>query len=733
MNLRISPSERPADAARKRQVNKVKFCFGIHNHQPVGNFGWVIEEAYQKSYLPFLQLLSRYPDFRISLHFTGVLLEWIKQQHPDMFDLIGSLVHRGQIELLTGGMYEPILPAIPDRDKRGQIEMQTEFIRREFGVTPIGMWLAERVWEPTLPIHLRAAGVQYTILDDIHFRYSGLRADELDGYYLTEDQGAALGLFPIAKRLRYTIPFADPDATVSYLRGLAAGDGHRLGVYADDGEKFGVWPKTHEHCFVDGWLERFLRTITENLDWIEMLTFGEAFAQLPPRGRVYLPTASYSEMNEWAMPADVIEHYDDFVHRLKELHLFDAHEAFIKGGYWRNFQTKYAESNLLHKRMLYVSDLLERSRRSLTLEDYESARRLLFAGQCNCPYWHGVFGGLYLPHLRGAVYQETIAAEALLRRSLGRAKSGVTVEVVDFDCDGADEIIVTGKAQKAFIAPALGGAIVELDQLDIAKNLVDVVGRRKEGYHRKLLTHRESSSESTKSIHDLVLVKEDGLEKLLLEDNYRRAFFVDHLFAPGESLERFVLSHAAELSTLTAQKYDHRHESTSDGLAVTLSAVPTVATPLGEVQIELSKRFRFTDPGGSIVAHYRLHNPSPCTLVADFGVEFGCGSFTWPPNESELRAAGHPVDLSAQLNIANCREVLLHSRLYDFALRWRLKAATEWWTHPLYTVSLSEGGFEKVMQGLILVPRWPLRLEPGEAWETEVTLDFITEFSQRKS
>ncbi len=92
--------------------------------------------------------MKRYPAVRISLHFTGILYDWIKQYHPECFDLIRTMKDRGQLELLTGGFYEPILPAIPDRDKVGQILMQSEFIEREFGVRPAGMWLAERVWEP---------------------------------------------------------------------------------------------------------------------------------------------------------------------------------------------------------------------------------------------------------------------------------------------------------------------------------------------------------------------------------------------------------------------------------------------------------------------------------------------------------------------------------------------------------------------------------------------------------
>ena len=42
------------------------------------------------------------------------------------------------------------------------------------------------------------------------------------------------------------------------------------------------------------------------------------------------------------------------------------------------------------------------------------AREALYRGQCNCPYWHGAFGGIYLPHLRHAIYNQLIACDDLL-------------------------------------------------------------------------------------------------------------------------------------------------------------------------------------------------------------------------------------------------------------------------------------------------------------------------------
>src|SRR5207247_1964500 len=78
------------------------------------------------------------PEVRLTAHFTGNLLEWLRERAPATFDRLATVVARGQVELLTGGFYEPILSILPDGDKRGQIARLSEFIRAHFGVRPRG-------------------------------------------------------------------------------------------------------------------------------------------------------------------------------------------------------------------------------------------------------------------------------------------------------------------------------------------------------------------------------------------------------------------------------------------------------------------------------------------------------------------------------------------------------------------------------------------------------------------
>ena len=65
-------------------MKRINFIFGIHNHQPIGNFDFVFQDAYEKSYLPFLNVLEKFPSIKMAIHFTGILLEWLKRNQPDL-------------------------------------------------------------------------------------------------------------------------------------------------------------------------------------------------------------------------------------------------------------------------------------------------------------------------------------------------------------------------------------------------------------------------------------------------------------------------------------------------------------------------------------------------------------------------------------------------------------------------------------------------------------------------
>ena len=147
------------------------------------------------------------------------------------------------------------------------------------------MWMPERVWEQSFTRDLVDAGIEYTMLDDFHFKCAGLTESQLTGHLLTEDDGRVLSVFPGSERLRYTIPFAAPQQTIDYLAKMAEEHPNAVAVFGDDGEKFGTWPETKKHVYDDGWLARFFDALVQNQDWIQVTTLAEAFDNVPPVGQ----------------------------------------------------------------------------------------------------------------------------------------------------------------------------------------------------------------------------------------------------------------------------------------------------------------------------------------------------------------------------------------------------------------------------------------------------------------
>src|SRR6185312_15232533 len=276
---------------------RISLALAIHNHQPVGNFGWVIAEVFEQAYRPMVEALERHPDVRLSLHYTGPLLDWLRAERPRFIAQLRGLVERGQVEILGGGYYEPVLASLPERDRIGQLRRMGDELETLFGRRPAGAWLAERVWEPDLPTSLVAAGYEWTILDDAHFRAAAIPEEDLWGPYTTEDQGHLLRVFGTEQGLRYRIPFREVDEVIAYLSDNARDGEDRVGMMGDDGEKFGGWPTTWVHSWGERrWVGRFFEALEANADWITTTTPSAWLAEHAPIGRVYVPTGSYAEM-----------------------------------------------------------------------------------------------------------------------------------------------------------------------------------------------------------------------------------------------------------------------------------------------------------------------------------------------------------------------------------------------------------------------------------------------------
>jgi len=588
--------------------------------------------------------------------------------------------------------------------------LMRQAIQRRFGVTPSGLWLTERVWEPELPRTLAQCGIRYTILDTNQFRIAqGVLPGRLHiqdeqgwdllGCYVTEYAGSSVVLFPGSKRLRYWMPFQEVSRTIEFLKRLVQ-KGPIAITFADDGEKFGFWPTTHRWVYEQGWLEQFFSALERESSWLKTETCSRYLVQAGPSGRVYLPCGSYEEMLEWS------------------------------GGYFRNFFVKYPEANAMHQKMLSVSHRLRELKAHLVPstalgarqgsrlkakhnkprasparrsdlkpgraslqpptkqreERLRQAERELYMAQGNDAYWHGVFGGLYLAHLRRAVYRHLMTAEQLLQQASGRLPAR---EFLDLDGDGHREGLLRSRSLSVVVDPAENGTVTELDCYSKAINLVDTLARRYEPYHEKLggkrLAPVARGGQAPTSIHELLGVKEEGLEAILAYDDHRRSCFIDYALSAMPTLQDVRRSMWGEHRLWSGGPWDLQEgrgrSASSDRATVTLSrhvqdgGCLRKAITLFRDHPRLAFRYQLVDLDVPIV-----------------GLEFNLclrddrwSEPRWQESVRKFQVRDPSVGLSVTMAID------LPASLVTF---------------PIETVSESEEGLERTYQGLAIVCLW---------------------------
>ena len=692
---------------------KFQLVLLLHAHQPVGNFPDVIERAYRDAYLPFLEVLSYHPAIKIGLHYSGPLLEWTERAHPEYFDRLRGLVEAGQVEIVGGGFYEPVLAVIPPQDQREQITRLADYIENHFGSRPTGAWLTERVWEPELPSVLAPAGVGYTLVDDNHFLGAGFELDQMYGHYIAEDRGHVVKLIPGMKALRYTIPFRDPSETVNFLAEASRKHPGGFAAMGDDLEKFGSWPETHKHCYEDGWLHNFFTALEDSKEWLETTTPATAIASRPAQGRADLPTASYTEMMEWSLPTKARLLYHDLV---REFEARPEALPFLRGGTWRNFFAKYSEANLLHKKMLHVSVKVRSAARSRNRGDsaeLEQAKTLLLEAQCNDAYWHGVFGGLYMPHLRTAVLHPLAEAETLLDAKAHPKKEFAHAERIDFDADGNEDVYLTSDRYAVLVQPSDGATVSAIDLRTAGVALTNSLMRRPEAYHdavRKLKEERKGEAAAV-SIHDIRRAKEDGLDRWLVYDRWRRSGFRLLLFSTERSFEDYASLRLDEDGSLAGGRY-YAKEVHPARLTLISQESPNWA-----VTKDLS--FARTEQGFEITCDVAVRRTGVGPAAVQIAIESIVNFLAPAASDRYFETDGQRFALRWS-SPARANRLRIVDEWQKAGVALDAKDAREFWISPIETVSESEGGFERIYQGSQIAAVWPVSLGTGDQWKGQL-------------
>jgi len=472
--------------------------------------------------------------------------------------------------------------------------------------------------------------------------------------------------------LRYRLPFSPAAEAVRYLEELDA-QGHRAAIYFDDVEKFGIWPETYEWVYERGWLEQFVEGVLAS-PRIRTMSFADYHAGNATRGVVYLPTTSYIEMNEWTLPAPVAREYAALVQQQKDAGVFERHKAFLRGGIWRNFLSRYPESNWMHKRMLGLSARLA----ALPAAQHTAPlTQMLHHAQANDAYWHGLFGGLYLPHLRRAIWNNLIALEGALNQLAAPA----AIQTLDLDLDGRDEIFLRNHETTAVLRNDGDACVIEFSSLPLRHNFGDTLRRYAEGYHAKL-TQAETAhadGDGIASAHDRVMFKHAISPEDAIPDTRPRAIGVDQVIGPD----------------------DAAHPVANYALIKADAAVVRFAATLGDAQIE--KRVTLLADG--VALDYRASG-----LAGRWQVQLNlampsCDGFA---GRYVLADGTVPCGFGQDLALDDVATLRLEDGVLGGVITLNVQPPARLAARPHLTVSQSEAGFEKIMQAVEITLSWPI-------------------------
>jgi len=641
------------------KVRSVYFAFVLHAHQPIANSDNVVQEVVKKAYYPVLKMLSEQPWFKFSLHCSGSLLDRLENLAPDLLEIMCDMVETGQMEMLGGAYHEALLPFIPSIDRRSQLTALRTRLSKRFGADIKGIWLAQRFWEPSLPTDLVDSQASFTLLDEHGFLQAGFDESQLTSHFMTEDQGNHVALFPISKGLRYLLPFAEVEQIQTAFQGRGALKPGSLWTFADDLEKFGAWPGTWEKVHEKKWFKDLLDMLSSNLDWINPVKLSKALEIIPSKGLAYCPASSYPEMMRWSLPP----------------HLRSDNS---RTGHVRNFLVRYPEINILHKRMISASKAVHHlPSPSRDLSD------LLWQSQSSCAYWHGWFGGAYLPNLR--LHARSMACKAETTALRRARKDLIYLDRTDFDLCGHDEIILSTHDQWLLIKPQGGGIIAWEDR----RSGFDHVGC--------MNAWSEEGCPDQQPISPLLP-------------------FEDLILPIGPSIEAMIQGTWPTLCNLRTSSYEYSCENTGKALEVELKLNPAFSYSSGEEKLEISKKYSLPVSGKSLFVEARLTNPGEHPLEFAYGMRVPLSAFS--PETPAPFTLGFPEVGLLELDGKSVGEVcgiqeVRWAQSKGQSLNIYIGRPSTVWYFPLAPEILIEGKPTNIFQGVVLAFILQLRLEPG--------------------
>jgi alpha-amylase len=276
-------------------------------------------------------------------------------------------------------------------------------------------------------------------------------------------------------------------------------------------------------------------------------------------------------------------------------------------------------------------------------------------------------------------------------------------------------------------------------------NLLCVMTRREEGYHRTLREHEQErrwhealaaqrnttdpaeASTEPASPHTTIRTKEADLDRYLVFDRYRRNSLIDHFLAPSATLQEFANVEFEEQGNFVELPYTAEVQQDQQGITITLTRDGYVrrAGGLGPIPVRLSKTLFLPLGEEKLIVRYTIQNNGLARLQTRFASEWNFNLLGGGGNDQAYyRIAGQEPKTSlfeTTGEFTDVQQLHIGNNWLRQDIGFTLSQAATLWRFSIDTVTGSEAGFERTHQGSCLTLLWPILLEAGDRWTVEIT------------
>ena len=142
----------------------------LHFYQPPTQSRDILAKICDESYRPLIEVFMDHPESRVTVNMCGVLTQMLSEcGYQDILKGLEELCRIGQVEFVESAKFHAILPLIPPKEARRQIELNKKTNLHFFkdSYKPRGFFLPEMCYSDEAASIVRGMGYEWVIVSGI--------------------------------------------------------------------------------------------------------------------------------------------------------------------------------------------------------------------------------------------------------------------------------------------------------------------------------------------------------------------------------------------------------------------------------------------------------------------------------------------------------------------------------------------------------------------------------------